>query len=207
MFDDPDLIVTSVVVPLDNVLLVVTVSAFDVKSLTAEGLNVESVISAHEVGWDQLPEFIDLLVWLTANNSCTIVLTCAWNLDCLMSLGTENTVLVSSKALEVELLIGPVAPFVNDQVVVIVGVLGNVQDHVARQSADNFVVCALNWGPTAVLLFESLVTKALTLVVESLVLLILMVIMPVMMSMMTVSVMSMSWEISSESAAKHIKDL
>lgn len=131
MFNDPNLVVTSVVVPLDNVLFVVAVSALDVKSLTAEGFDVESVISAHEVGWDQLPEFIHLLVWLTANNSGTVVLTCAWNLDCLMSLGTENTIFVSSQALEVKLLIGPVAPFVNDQVVVVIGVLGNVQDHVA----------------------------------------------------------------------------
>lgn len=131
MFDDPDLVVTSVVIPLDNVLLIVAVSTLDVKSLTAEGLNVESVVFAHEVGWNELPEFIDLLVGLTANDSGTIVLTCTWNLDCLMGLGTENTILVSSKALEVELLIGSVVPFVNDQVIVVVRVLGNVQDHVA----------------------------------------------------------------------------
>jgi hypothetical protein len=131
LFDDPDLVVTSVVIPLDNVLLIVAVSTLDVKSLTAEGLNVESVVFAHEVGWNELPEFIDLFVGLTANDSGTIVLTCTWNLDCLMGLGTENTILVSSKALEVELLIGSVVPFVNDQVIVVVGVLGNVQDHVA----------------------------------------------------------------------------
>jgi hypothetical protein len=131
LFDDPNLVVTSVVIPLDNVLLIVTVSTLDVKSLTAEGLNVESVVFAHEVGWNELPEFIDLFVGLTANDSGTIVLTCTWNLDCLMGLGTENTILVSSKALEVELLIGSVVPFVNDQVIVVVGVLGNVQDHVA----------------------------------------------------------------------------
>jgi hypothetical protein len=52
-----------------------------------------------------------------------------------------------------------------------------------------------------------LVAEALTLIAESLVLLLLIVIVSVMMSMMTMSVMSMSWEISSESAAKHIKDL
>ncbi len=131
MLKNPNLVVISVVVPLDNVSFIVSFTSLDIQCLSAERFDVEGIWLSHEVSWNELPEFIDLLVGLTANDSGSVVLTSLRHLNCLIRLGTEDTVLVSSDTLKVEFLVGTIVPLIDDQMVEFVLTLRNVQDHLA----------------------------------------------------------------------------
>lgn len=96
LFNDPDLIVASVVIPLDDMSFIVAFTSLNVQSFSAERFDIKSVWLSHEVSWDKLPIFVDLHVGLTANDSCTVALTDVWNLDSLVGLGAEDSVFVST---------------------------------------------------------------------------------------------------------------
>ena len=92
------MVLVSVVCPLDNLLLVLGFSFTNVESLSAPGSKVEGVFSL-EVGiiaWDQLPEFVFLLVWLTAKNLSSVVVLSFCDFDSHIVLGAEDGVLVVS---------------------------------------------------------------------------------------------------------------
>lgn len=148
LFNDPNLIISSIIIPLKDFSFILAFVFSNVHSFPTEWFEIKSVGLIVKIGRDKLPKLVNLFVWLAANNFGSIVLISLMNLNGLIGFDTEDTVLVSPTTLEIKLLIVTIVPVVKNQLIVMVMVLRNIQNHVTWESTHDPVMASLIRSPS-----------------------------------------------------------
>lgn len=196
LFNDPNLIMSSIVIPLKDFGLILAFVFCNVHSFSTEWFEIKCVWLAVEIGRNKLPHLMNLFFRLTANNFAPIVMTSMLYLNSMIVLDTENAIFVPSSAtLEIKLLVGTISPVIKDQLIVMAMILRNVKNHVAWKSAHNSVVASLVRSPWQL---------RIELVIKTMVVIVLMICLVTMMMPMVSMIMPMTL-IVTKISSKHSK--
>ena len=135
--DNPDLVLVSVVCPLDNFLFVLGLSFTDVEGFSTPASNIEGIFSL-EVrisAWNQFPELVFLFIGLAAYNLNSIVVLSFRNFNSHIVLCTKDCKFTITNRSECEFLVRTVVPLVENDWVHGLWVLRDIQNHVTVKSS------------------------------------------------------------------------
>jgi len=145
LFDNPDLITFSMMIPLNNMRIILTFPLTYINIFSEIGPEIKGIAFTHEISRYQFPKLINSFIRMSAYNPGIVILS--RDLYSLIVSRTENSILVPTRMLKIEFLIWGVLPFVQNQMVVIVLVLGHVQNHLVGQPAHKSVADSWLRGP------------------------------------------------------------
>lgn len=94
-FENPNLIVTTIATPQANFRSLFGLVAENIHNKSCERFESNTILN---VGWNDLPEFVFLFVWLADMSSRSLM--SFWNFDCQAVQDTENSPFSVSNVLE-----------------------------------------------------------------------------------------------------------